>query len=279
MKIVPEVRVAGEVAPWPAERQVSAGLAEADLSRPLDLAVTGLSKQYVKRGRVLQDVDLRLHSGESVALIGSNGSGKSTLLRCCLRLDEPDDGNIKLLGTDFSKLKGYRLRQVRGHIGMVWQRHNLVPRLSALSNVVHGAQNRVGNFRAWLQGFASHSIRDEAYSCLEQVGLAHLAQRRVERLSGGESQRVAIARALMQRPKLFMADEPVASLDPKVGEAVMELFVERIREKHITLLFVSHDLNHALRYAQRIVGLHDGKVELNAFVRDLDQKTLRNLYG
>jgi phosphonate transport system ATP-binding protein len=162
---------------------------------------------------------------------------------------------------------------------MVWQRHNLVPRLSVLSNVVHGAQNRIGGFRTWLQGFANHSIREEAYHYLEQVGLAHLAQQRVDQLSGGESQRVAIARALMQRPEMFMADEPVASLDPKVGEEVMELFVERIREKRATLLFVSHDLNHALRYGQRIIGLRNGRIELNAPVVDLDHATLRRLYG
>jgi phosphonate transport system ATP-binding protein len=245
----------------------------------VELVIEGLSKSYHKRGTILQGVDLQLRSGESVALIGGNGSGKSTLLRCCLRLDEPDSGRIELLGANFSGLKGYRLRQLRGRIGMVWQCHNLVPRLSVLSNVVHGAQNRIGGFGAWLQGFASHSIRHEAYHYLEQVGLAHLAQRRADQLSGGESQRVAIARALMQRPEMFMADEPVASLDPKVGEEVMELFVERIREKRVTLLFVSHDLNHALRYGQRIIGLRNGRIELNAPVEDLDHATLRRLYG
>jgi phosphonate transport system ATP-binding protein len=250
-----------------------------DLSHSAELIVEGLSKSYENRGVVLQNIDLQLHSGEAVALIGSNGSGKSTLLRCCLRLDEPDSGRIELMGSNFSGLKGQHLRQLRGRIGMVWQHHNLVPRLSALSNVVHGAQNRIGSFRTWLQGLASQSIRNEAYHCLEQVGLAHLANHRVDRLSGGESQRVAIARALMQRPKIFMADEPVASLDPKVGEAVMELFVERIREKRVTLLFVSHDLNHALRYAQRIIGLRDGRIELNAAVNDLNHVALRNLYG
>jgi phosphonate transport system ATP-binding protein len=245
----------------------------------LELVVEGLSKSYHKRGAILQGVDLQLRSGESVALIGGNGCGKSTLLRCCLRLDEPDSGSIELLGANFSGLKGYRLRQLRGRIGMVWQHHNLVPRLSVLSNVVHGAQNRISGFRTWLQGFASHSIRDEAYHYLEQVGLAHLAQQRVDQLSGGESQRVAIARALMQRPEMFMADEPVASLDPKVGEEVMELFVERIREKRATLLFVSHDLNHALRYGQRIIGLRNGRIELNAPVVENDHATLRRNNG
>jgi phosphonate transport system ATP-binding protein len=279
MSVVPGVGVADEVSPWPSESVKSASRPDTELGRSLELVVEGLTKSYHKRGAVLQGVDLQLRAGESVALIGGNGCGKSTLLRCCLRLDEPDSGRIELLGANFSGLKGHRLRQLRGRIGMVWQRHNLVPRLSVLSNVVHGAQNRIGGLRTWLQGFASHAIREEAYHHLEQVGLAHLAQRRVDQLSGGESQRVAIARALMQRPKMFMADEPVASLDPKVGEAVMELFVERIREKQVSLLFVSHDLDHALRYGQRIVGLRNGRIELNAPVEDLDHAALRRLYG
>jgi phosphonate transport system ATP-binding protein len=274
------VEVVNKATPWPCTSPVNSdGLPDTDLRHSPQLFVEGLSKSYPKRGVVLQSIDLQLHSGEAVALIGSNGSGKSTLLRCCLRLDEPDSGKIELVGTNFSSLKGSHLRRYRGRIGMVWQRHNLVPRLSALSNVVHGAQNRIGGLRTWIQGFASHSIRDEAYHCLEQVGLAHLAKHRVDKLSGGESQRVAIARALMQRPEIFMADEPVASLDPKVGEAVMELFVERIREKRVTLLFVSHDLNHALRYAQRIIGLRNGRIELDAQVKDLDKVALRKLYG
>jgi phosphonate transport system ATP-binding protein len=280
MSFVSGAEVANQVAPWPCASKVNSGeRPNVDLNHCAELIVEGLTKSYDNRGMVLQSIDLQLHSGEAVALIGGNGSGKSTLLRCCLRLDEPDSGRIELMGTNFSDLKGHHLRHLRGRIGMVWQRHNLVPRLSALSNVVHGAQNRIGGFRTWIQGFASQSIRQEAYHCLEQVGLAHLANQRVDRLSGGESQRVAIARALMQRPKIFMADEPVASLDPKVGEEVMELFVERIRENKVTLLFVSHDLNHALRYAHRIIGLHDGRIALNAPVKDLDPVALRTLYG
>jgi phosphonate transport system ATP-binding protein len=279
MSIVPGIRVADEVTSWPVESNEATDRPATEAGSPLELVVEGLHKSYAQHGAVLQGVDLQLRGGESVALIGANGCGKSTLLRCCLRLDEPDSGRIQLLGSNLCGLKGFHLRQLRGRIGMVWQRHNLVPQLSALSNVVHGAQNRIGGFRTWLQGFASQAIREEAYQCLEEVGLAHLALRRVDQLSGGESQRVAIARALMQRPEMFMADEPVASLDPKVGEAVMERFVEHIREKRVTLLFVSHDLNHALRYAQRIVGLRDGRIELNAPVKALDHETLRRLYG
>jgi phosphonate transport system ATP-binding protein len=279
MSALQEVRIAREASPQPNTNDASACHLDLDASQPLELVLKGLRKCYPKCGTVLDGIDLKLHRGESVALIGGNGCGKSTLLRCCLRLEEPDHGDIELLGTQVNKLKYHRLRQLRGRIGLVWQRHNLVPRLSALSNVVHGAQNRRRSIRTWLQGFASQTIREEAYHCLEQVGLGHLALRRVDQLSGGESQRVAIARALMQRPEMFMADEPVASLDPRVGEEVMELFIERVREKRATLLFVTHDLSHALRYAQRIVGLRDGKIELNAPVDKLDHMRLRELYG
>src|SRR5699024_2717741 len=169
-------------------------------------------------------VDLRLMAGERVALIGANGSGKSTLLRCCLRLAMPTAGKVWLFGTDLTGCRPAALRRLRAHTGFVFQRHNLVPRLSVLSNVMHGARMRVRGPAVWLHGLAPASLRDEALACLERVGLATLAARRADRLSGGESQRVAIARALMQRPRLVFADEPVASLDPTAGTAVMDLF-------------------------------------------------------
>jgi len=242
------------------------------------VSVKGLGKGF-KGGAILRRVDLHVNGGESVALIGANGCGKSTLLRCCLRLVEPDAGRVELLGADLGGIRGAVLCRLRGRVGVVWQRHNLVPRLSALTNVVHGAQSRGAGARTWLQGLARSEVRDEALHCLEQVDLAHLATRRADQLSGGESQRVAIARALMQRPRLVMADEPVASLDPRVGEEVMELFVGLLREQQVALLFVSHDLDHALRYAGRIVGLRGGYVAQNAPSTALDLATLRSLYA
>lgn len=248
-------------------------------ARPADLAVRGLRKSFAGAEPVLRDANLHVRRGESVALIGANGCGKSTLLRCCLGLLEPDAGFIDLLGSRLTALKGAALRRLRGRIGLVWQRHNLVGQLSALSNVVHGAQNRSGSPRLWLQSLAPTTVRDEAMQCLERVGLGHLAQRRAEHLSGGESQRVAIARALMQRPLLVLADEPVASLDPRIGVEVMEIFIGLLREQGITLLFVSHDLDHALTYANRVVGLKSGRIVLDAPATDLDRTGLRRLYG
>jgi phosphonate transport system ATP-binding protein len=246
---------------------------------PLDLAVRGLSKRFGIGAPVLQDVTLAVARGEAVSLIGANGAGKSTLLRTCLRLIEPDAGSVELLGRDVTALAPAALRRLRAEVGVVFQRHNLVPRLSVLSNVVHGAQAREAGPRTWFQALAPQPIRAEAMHCLELVGLADLARRRADTLSGGESQRAAIARALMQRPRLMLADEPVASLDPSAGEEVMGLFVDLLRRRRMTLLFTSHNLRHALEYADRVVGLRGGRVELDAPASGQDLAGLRDIYA
>ena len=180
------------------------------------LHVASLCKSYNGRGMVLRDVSFRVSQGEVVALIGGNGSGKSTLLRSCLRLIEPDKGKVVFLGETVTTLNKGQLRRLRARIGLVFQKHNLVPRLSVLTTVIHGAIAREGALRTLRHSIAPQRLRDEAMACLKKVGLPHLAASRADQLSGGESQRVAIARALMQRPDFMIADEPVASLDPKV---------------------------------------------------------------
>ena len=254
----------------------AAGSAVPDPGRPV-LDVEGLVKAF-GQVRVLDGIDFAVGREEAVSLIGSNGTGKSTLLRCCLRLVEPTEGSIRLLGRDIRAARPSALRALRAQVGFVFQRHNLVPSLSALTNVVHGAQSRRSGPRTWLQGLAPRAVREEALHCLERVGLADLADRRADRLSGGQSQRVAIARALMQRPRFVIADEPVASLDPSAGEEVMELLAGLLRTDGVTLLFTSHHLDHAVSYADRIVGLRGGRVELNGPARSQDLDRLRHLY-
>jgi len=251
---------------------------EAAPSRAPDLIVRGLRKSFDKTTSVLSGVDFTVPAGQSVALIGANGAGKSTLLRCCLRLIEPDSGDVRLLGHNMMSLKPSELRKLRAEIGFVFQKHNLVPRLSALTNVLHGALPRSALARPWFQSCAPRALRDEALACLERVNLADIAGRRADRLSGGQSQRVAIARALMQRPRLMVADEPVASLDPSAGEEVMRLFVELIRHEGLTLLFTSHDLSHAIDYADRVIALRRGAIVLDAPSAELNVATLRALY-
>jgi phosphonate transport system ATP-binding protein len=147
-----------------------------------------------------------------------------------------------------------------------------------LTNVLHGVQARGSGPAAWFQALAERRVREEAMRCLEIVGLRALADRRVDQLSGGQSQRVAIARALMQRPRMMMADEPVASLDPSAGEEVMALFLELIRMEGLTLLFSSHNLEHAVKYSDRVLGLRRGRLELDEPSVMLDVASLRGLY-
>lgn len=243
-----------------------------------DLVVRGLRKGYEGGVPVLDGIEFAIPSGQSVALIGANGAGKSTLLRCCMHLIQPDQGQVHLLGHDLTGLSPRALRHMRSRVGFVFQKHNLVPRLSALSNVLHGAIARSRFARSWFQGLASEELREEAMNCLARVGLTHIAARRVDKLSGGQSQRVAIARALMQSPRMMVADEPVASLDPSSGEEVMRLFSNLVRKEGLTMLFTSHDLSHAIKYADRVIALRQGVVALDAPSAELSVATLRALY-
>ncbi len=244
-----------------------------------DLVVEGLSKSFGTGNPILDKLDLRVPRGQALAIIGANGTGKSTLLRCCLRLIEPDGGRINLLSHDTTRAKARELKRIRSRVGFVFQRHNLVPRLTSLTNVLHGSLGRGGGFRCWHQALATTDRRREAFACLDRVGLQHVARQRADQLSGGQSQRVAIARMLMQRPELVMADEPVASLDPIAGEEVMALLSELMRSQGLTLVFTTHNLRHAVDYADRIVGLRGGKVELDCPARGQRAEDLETIYG
>lgn len=227
---------------------------------------------------VWSDVSFTVPAGQRVAIIGGNGTGKSTLLRCCLRLIEPNAGDIHLHGERLTGSHTQHLRRMRSGVGFVFQKHNLVPRLSVLSNVLHGGLARGRGLRHWHQALARREDREYAMDCLEQVGLADLAGRRTDHLSGGQSQRVAIARTLMQRPRTLFADEPVASLDPQAGEDVMATFDQLTREQGLTLIFVSHHLHHALGYADRVLGLRAGRLALDATAVSESIDSLRSLY-
>lgn len=243
------------------------------------LTVSGLTKRFTgSTTPVFRDVGFDVLPGQSVALIGANGAGKSTLLRCCVRLIEPDEGEILLGGERLSGKRGRALRQSRQRVGFVFQKHCLVPRLSVLSNVLHGNLAHGCGPRNWLQGLSRGEDRQRAMDCLEQVGLADLAGKRCDQLSGGQSQRVAIARALMQKPTLLFADEPTASLDPQSGEAVMELFGRLCRNHRLTLFFVSHQIEHALHYADRVLGLRDRQLSLDSPSTGQTLGSLRDFY-
>lgn len=243
------------------------------------LQVSGLTKSFDGSSQpVFSDVSFSIATGQSVALIGANGAGKSTLLRCCARLIEPDAGSIILDGVTLSSKSGSELRRARNRVGFVFQKHCLVPRLSSLSNVLHGNLAHRSGPRNWLQGLARQEDRDRAMECLDQVGMAHVANKRCDQLSGGQSQRVAIARALMQEPKMLFADEPTASLDPQSGQDIMELFASLVKVRGLTLFFVSHHIEHALNYADRILGLQERQLLLDSPSKSESLPSLRAFY-
>lgn len=225
------------------------------------LTLDRLTKAYRGGAPVLRDISLSVGNGETVALIGPNGSGKSTLLRSLVGLHDNDAGTVNLFGQRFGRrATGEQRRIIRRRIGFVFQAHGLVSRLSALSNVVQGLIGRPGGWRAWNQAIAPAEWRREAMAALAAVRLEHKAATRADRLSGGQAQRVAIARALVSGPRLLIADEPAASLDPAAGHDVMRQFAALARERGITLIFTSHDMEHAVTYADRVVALKGGTI-------------------
>lgn len=243
-----------------------------------DLQATGLAKRFGKGRPVFEGLEFRIQRGDCVALVGANGTGKSTLLRCCLGLIVPDSGRVSLLDQDIAAIKGPARRALRARTGLVGQKHNLVPRLSVLSNVTHGLLGRHSGPRYWVQGLAPATARAAAFAALHKVGLADLALRRADQLSGGQSQRVAIARALVGNPRFLVADEPCASLDPQAGEEVMALFMSLVKREGVTVLFTSHNVQHALSYGDRILGLQGGRIAIDARAKDVSAQDMARLY-
>jgi phosphonate transport system ATP-binding protein len=243
------------------------------------LSVRGLSKRFKGSEQpVWSNVSFDIPRGQRVAIIGGNGTGKSTLLRCCMRLIEPDAGDVFFGHQRITGMHGRNLAASRARVGFVFQKHNLVHRLSVLSNVIHGAMAHTSSPRLWFQSLAPKEVREQALHCLDQVNLADFCNRRADQLSGGQSQRVAIARALMQKPNMIFADEPVASLDPQAGEDVMQAFSDLAHQQHLTLVFVTHHLEHALRYSDRVLGLREGALTLDTPTQGQSNQQLRGMY-
>ncbi|WP_211232717.1 phosphonate ABC transporter ATP-binding protein [Marinobacterium litorale] len=242
------------------------------------LSVASLSKRYDGQDVIFRDISFELPKGQVVSIIGPNGAGKSTLLRCCVRLVEPDTGSVKIGQCELTALSHRQLVKARTRVGFVFQKHQLVGRMSVLSNVLHGALGRHRGPRLWAQALAPRDQREAAYHCLAQVGLQDFALRRADQLSGGQSQRVAVARALMQKSEMIFADEPTASLDPRSGNEIMELLQRLSHEQSLGVLMVSHDMSHAQSFSDRIVGLRDKGVKLNAPSHACSLSELRNFF-
>lgn len=241
------------------------------------LQIKNLKKSYDGKTYALGDVSLDLRAGELVSLIGCSGAGKSTLLRCINSLIKPSSGSILFAGSEMSSLSKVELRKVRRRISMVFQHYNLVHRASAVENVLHGRLGYKGSIAGAL-GFFSEEEKLQALRMLERVGLSEFAYTRVDQLSGGQKQRVGIARALVQDPLLILADEPIASLDPKSSKTVMELLRWASKKLGVACFVSLHQVDFALEYSDRIIGLEGGAVLYDGKPDDLTPEAIAKIY-
>lgn len=224
----------------------------------------------------LNGISMTVQAGEMCVILGPSGAGKSTLLRCVNRLVEPSGGEIRVNGRPAPTTRA-ELRELRAGIGMIFQHHNLVPRLSVLKNVLSGRLARLPLWSSVLQIFPREDIAI-AMEALARVGLADRAEDRADRLSGGQQQRVGIARALAQRPQVILADEPVASLDPKTAQVVLNDLRAAAHELQIAVLCNLHQVELARQFADRIVGIAAGQIVFDGPPADLDDAALARIY-
>jgi len=241
------------------------------------LKVENLTKVYPNGTQALKNVSFEVKDGDFLAVIGLSGSGKSTLLRCINRLIEPTSGKIYWDNQDITLASSKEMRKIRRQIGMVFQQFNLVKRSSVMTNVLTGRLGYVNTFSSALHLFSA-ADNNKALASLEQVGLADKPHVRADSLSGGQQQRVGIARALMQDPKLILADEPVASLDPVLSHSIMK-YLEQLNKKGITVICSLHFLDLVHRYATSAIALKDGELVFQGLPKQIDDTEFKAIYG
>ncbi len=239
--------------------------------------VRGVTKTFGQT-TALNNASLTVARGEILVLLGLSGSGKSTLLRHLDGLDRPDSGSVTVLGAAVSHLRGRPLRALRGQVGFVFQQFELVGSLTVLENVLTGALFRVRGPRLGLWGYR-RELRLAALGHLDRVGLLTQSYQRADTLSGGQQQRVGIARALMQNPRILLADEPVASLDPESSAQIMALIREIAVDSGLTVVCSLHQVDLALSWGDRIVGLRHGQVVLDTATQGLSKQNVMEIYG
>jgi phosphonate transport system ATP-binding protein len=242
------------------------------------IRVENLGMVYPGGVRALEDVSLDVRAGEFLAVLGLSGSGKSTLLRCINRLIDPSEGRVWILDEEITGAKGARLRNMRRQVAMIFQQFNLVRRQTVLTNVLSGALGRSPLISSMMLTFSTEE-RARAIAYLDRVGLGDRFASRADALSGGQQQRVAIARALMQEPRLILADEPVASLDPALRHSVMQHIEALKRGEGMTVMCSLHDIDLVTRYATRMVALRDGRLVWEGVPGEFDKTTFKEIYG
>ncbi len=236
-----------------------------------------VSKVYNNTTKALDDLSFSVKEGEFLSIIGPSGAGKSTILRCINRLVDATDGKIIYDGKDIMHINKRQLRNVRTKTGMIFQHYNLVDRLSVMENVLHGRLGQKSTFSGMI-GHYSESEKEQAFAILEELGLAEQAYKRCDALSGGQKQRVGIARAIMQQPKLILCDEPIASLDPKASKTIMDHLAQINQSMQITCIVNLHQVDVAMKYSQRILGIAAGKLVFDGTPSELTQEKIHEIY-
>jgi phosphonate transport system ATP-binding protein len=240
-----------------------------------------LTKHFAGGVVALDGATGSLCRGERVAVIGPSGAGKSTLLRCLNRLNDATSGSITLNGRDVTRVNGSGLRSLRHEVGMIFQQFNLVGRLTVLQNVLAGRLRfTVSPIRAvgsLVRSF-SESDHSSAMNALRHVGVAEQARKRADELSGGQQQRVAIARVLCQEPSVVLADEPIASLDPRSAEVVMNTLRDIAEQRGIPVMVNLHHIDVARSFATRVIGMNAGRIVFDAPPSELDDDAISAIY-
>ena len=238
------------------------------------LEIKNLKKTFLGGAEALRGVDLKVNRGEFLSILGPSGSGKTTLLRSINGLENIDSGEIFF---ESEKINKIYLSEVQKKTGMIFQEFNLVNNLSAINNVLTGLLNSSSKFLSMFYLFTK-AQRLEALKALETVGLLDKAYSRADELSGGQRQRVGIARAIIKKPTLLLADEPVASLDPKAADLIMSLLKKINKEFKITVICNLHQVELAAQYSDRIVGLLEGAIMFDKLASNINKTSISQIY-
>lgn len=236
-----------------------------------------VSKVYPNGYKGLKNVSLEIEQGEFVAIIGLSGAGKSTLIRTINRVHDITEGQLTVDGVDVNSLKGKALRKYRRSVGMIFQSFNLITRTTVLNNVL---TSNIPDLPFWrvLLGAYPKEQKVIALEALDKVGILDKAFTRCDQLSGGQQQRVALARTLAQQPKIMLADEPVAALDPVTARQVMDDFRRINKEMNISILINIHHVDLALEYADRVIGVRAGEIVYDGPSSKVTQEVLDSIY-
>jgi phosphonate transport system ATP-binding protein len=241
------------------------------------LEFQNVSKVYNNITKALNEVSFSIEEGEFVSIIGPSGSGKSTILRCINRLVNATHGSIAFDGHDINRAGKKEIRQIRKKTGRIFQHYNLVDRLSVIENVLHGRlghksviSGAAGIYREW--------EKEKAFKILEKLGLTEQAYKRCDQLSGGQKQRVGIARSIMQEPRLILCDEPIASLDPNSSKVIMDHLSDINQSMNITCILNLHQVDVALRYSKRIIGITSGQIVYDGPPEQLSKAQIHEIY-